>query len=101
MKWFGAVFGVIWLRVNLQRDSGAKDGLVPRDFRATVDFAQRPAFAFALFALLLALAGCNDYGNTFQNPWLTEEQKEFYANLWRRQKPIAVLGHCIYLYNAP
>lgn len=40
-------------------------------------------------------------GNTFQNPWLTAEQKEFYANLWWRQKPIAVLGHCIYLYNAP
>jgi WD40-like Beta Propeller Repeat len=68
MKWFGAVFGVIWLRVNLQRDSGAKDGLVSRDFRARVDFAQRPAFGFALFALILALAGCNDYGNTFQSP---------------------------------
>jgi hypothetical protein len=68
MKWFGAVFRVIWLRVNLQRDSGAKDGLVSRDFRARVDFARRPAFGFALLAVILAIAGCNDYGNTFQSP---------------------------------
>jgi len=68
MKWFGAVFRVIWLRVNLQRDSGAKDGLVSRDFRARLDFARRPAFGFALLAVILAIAGCNDYGNTFQSP---------------------------------
>ena len=29
---------------------------------------KRQAFGFALFALILALAGCNDYGNTFQSP---------------------------------
>ncbi len=68
MKWFGAVFGVIWLRVSLQRDSRAKDGLVTGVFRARADFARHTGFGFALLGVILAIAGCNDYGNTFQSP---------------------------------
>jgi len=39
-------------------------------------------------------------GNAFHIPWLPREQQAFYDQL-RRQKPLAVLGHCIYLYNSP
>jgi hypothetical protein len=38
--------------------------------------------------------------NASHAPWLTPEAKDFYAKLQSRQ-PIAVLGHCIYLYNQP
>jgi 4-amino-4-deoxy-L-arabinose transferase-like glycosyltransferase len=39
-------------------------------------------------------------GNAFHSPWLPPEERAFYDKL-RRQTPIAVLGHCIYLYNPP
>jgi hypothetical protein len=32
--------------------------------------------------------------------WLTDQDRAFYKSL-ERQKPVAVLGHCIYLYNPP
>jgi len=68
MKWFGAVFRVIWLGVSLQRDSSAKDGLVTGVFRPRADFTRHTGFGFALLGVILAIAGCNDYGNTFQSP---------------------------------
>jgi hypothetical protein len=39
-------------------------------------------------------------GTAGQNPWLAEGDRKFYLDL-RGQRPLAVLGHCIYLYNPP
>ena len=39
-------------------------------------------------------------GNATHDPWLSPEARDFYAKLQSR-RPIAVLGHCIYLYNQP
>jgi hypothetical protein len=38
--------------------------------------------------------------NGFHQPFLGADDRAFYAKL-QKQKPIAVLGHCIYLYNQP
>ncbi|MGD0388090.1 MAG: hypothetical protein ABSC42_03960 [Tepidisphaeraceae bacterium] len=35
-----------------------------------------------------------------QDPWLPQGDKDFYKKL-ESQTPIAVLGHCVYLYNPP
>jgi hypothetical protein len=61
MKWFGAV-----LRVTLQRPFGARERLVSRNCGRSASFL--PSSAFALLAAIFAIAGCNDYGNTFQAP---------------------------------
>jgi hypothetical protein len=37
-------------------------------------------------------------GTAAQSPWLSPDAKAFYAKLQSR-RPMAVLGHCIYLYN--
>jgi hypothetical protein len=63
MKWFGLVLGL-----SAKRSLRAKHGLRARADGALVEFARRPALVFALLAAILAVAGCNDYGNTFQNP---------------------------------
>jgi 4-amino-4-deoxy-L-arabinose transferase-like glycosyltransferase len=39
-------------------------------------------------------------GNAAHNPWISRQDRDFYAKL-QSQTPIAVLGHCIYLYNPP
>jgi len=38
--------------------------------------------------------------NAVHFPWLPQEDKDFYVKL-QSQSPIAILGHCIYLYNPP
>jgi hypothetical protein len=63
MKWFGVV-----LRVSMKRRFRADVGRVAPVFRTPVYFARRLSWSLALFATVLAVAGCNDYGNTFQNP---------------------------------
>jgi hypothetical protein len=68
MKWFGSGLGVIWLRVNQWRKAGAKNSLVARSSAARPNFGRRSISGVALLAALLVVAGCNDYGNTFQNP---------------------------------
>jgi hypothetical protein len=35
-----------------------------------------------------------------QNPWIGDSDRKFYLEL-RGERPLAVLGHCIYLYNQP
>jgi hypothetical protein len=39
-------------------------------------------------------------GNAPHDPWLSPEMRDFYTKLQSRE-PVAVLGHCIYLYNQP
>ena len=75
MKWFWAVFRVTWLRVT-QKRTRRRDavGDAPQNtwitgaFGVPAGFLRRPASALALLAAMLTVAGCNDYGNTFQNP---------------------------------
>ena len=67
MKWFGAVLRVMWLRVTLRRAFGSEVGSVARAARVPTGFA-RISGSLALVAVILAVAGCNDYGNTFQSP---------------------------------
>jgi hypothetical protein len=75
MKWFWAVFRVTWLGVT-QKRSRSRDtvGDAPQNtsitgaFGVPAGFLRRPASGLALLAAILSLAGCNDYGNTFQNP---------------------------------
>jgi len=63
MKWFWVV-----LRVSAKRRLRAEYGLEVRGCGAPIEFARRPALIFTLLAAIFAVAGCNDYGNTFQNP---------------------------------
>jgi hypothetical protein len=75
MKWFWAVFCVTWFGVT-QKRSRSRDTVgdapqntwITRAFGVPGGFLRRPASGLALLAAILALAGCNDYGNTFQNP---------------------------------
>lgn len=67
MKWFGAVLRVTWLRVTLRRALGARVDSVACAACTPTGFA-RGSGSLALAAVILALAGCNDYGNTFQSP---------------------------------
>ncbi|MGD0139132.1 MAG: hypothetical protein ABSD28_09660 [Tepidisphaeraceae bacterium] len=39
-------------------------------------------------------------GNAAHFPWISRQDRDFYLKL-QSQIPIAVLGHCIYLYNPP
>jgi hypothetical protein len=39
-------------------------------------------------------------GNAAHFPWISQQDRDFYLKL-QSQTPIAVLGHCIYLYNPP
>jgi uncharacterized Tic20 family protein len=39
-------------------------------------------------------------GNAAHYPWLSQQERDLYKKL-QSQPPIAVLGHCIYLYNPP
>jgi hypothetical protein len=39
-------------------------------------------------------------GNAVHSPWISGQDRDFYLKL-QSQTPIAVLGHCIYLYNPP
>jgi hypothetical protein len=77
MKWFGAVLRVTCLRIMgipkiLKRRFRAANSLSASAFCTPSGFTKPPASAFCPLAALLlaifALAGCNDYGNTFQNP---------------------------------
>ena len=63
MKWFWVV-----LRVSAKRRLRAEYGLEVRGCGAPIESARRPALIFTLLAAIFAVAGCNDYGNTFQNP---------------------------------
>jgi hypothetical protein len=61
MKWFWPVFRVMCLRVTRQQ-SRTGDTVPARFWRL-------PASGLALLAAaILTAGGCNDYGNTFQNP---------------------------------
>jgi len=73
MKWFGAVLRVTCLRVTgipviTARRFRTANASSARAFCAPVGFMKPSALAFALLAAIFAVAGCNDYGNTFQNP---------------------------------
>jgi hypothetical protein len=68
MEWSWAVLRVTSLCVKAGRGFRAEDGLLAHAGRAAVSFARPAALGFALLASILAVAGCNDYGNTFQNP---------------------------------
>ena len=68
MEWSCAVLGVTSLRAEAGRGFRAEDGLFVCAARAAVSFVRPAALGFALLASILAVAGCNDYGNTFQNP---------------------------------
>src|SRR5580704_15473231 len=68
MEWSWAVLRVTSLCVKAGRGFRAEDGLLAHAARAAVSFARPAALGFALLASILAVAGCNDYGNTFQNP---------------------------------
>jgi hypothetical protein len=75
MKWFGAVLRVMWLRVTRKRsrtEDAAEDSstniLMAGTFGIPARFMRRPASGLAFLAVILTVAGCNDYGNTFQNP---------------------------------
>jgi hypothetical protein len=75
MKWFWAVFCATWLRVTQRRSRSSdtagdapQNTLIPGAFGASAGFLRRPASGWALLAAILTVAGCNDYGNTFQNP---------------------------------
>jgi hypothetical protein len=57
MKWFGVCLTVMRLRLIVEP--------APRSRAALV---RRPEWAVALIACILMVGGCNDYGNTFQNP---------------------------------
>jgi hypothetical protein len=75
MKLFWAVLRVMWLRVTRKRsrtEDTAEDSstnlLMAGTFGVPARFMRRPASGLAFLAVILAVAGCNDYGNTFQNP---------------------------------
>ena len=68
MKWFWAVLRVMRFRVTLGRGFRAEDALMAVTSGAPGRFMRRPALGIALLAGILGVAGCNDYGNTFQNP---------------------------------
>jgi WD40-like Beta Propeller Repeat len=68
MKWFWAVLRVIWRRVTLQDRFRGEDALGADDFGRQAGFMRGAALGFALLAAIVGVAGCNDYGNTFQNP---------------------------------
>jgi len=68
MKWFSAVLRVMRFRVTLGRRFRAEDTLIAVTSGNPGRFMGRPALGFALLAGILGVAGCNDYGNTFQNP---------------------------------
>jgi hypothetical protein len=68
MKWFLAVLRVMRFRVTLGRRFGAEDALMAVTSGAPGRFMRRPVLGVALLAGILGVAGCNDYGNTFQNP---------------------------------
>jgi hypothetical protein len=68
MKWFCAVLRVMRFRVTLGRRFRAEGALIAVTSGAPGRFMRRPALGFALLAGILGVAGCNDYGNTFQNP---------------------------------
>lgn len=68
MKWFGSVLCVADFRTNLKCRFRSEDGLQASALRGPAVFARRPALGFALLGAVLVLAGCNDYGNTFQSP---------------------------------
>ena len=68
MKWFWPVLRVMRFRVTLGRGFRAEDALIAVTSAAPGRFMRRPALGFALLAGILGVAGCNDYGNTFQNP---------------------------------
>src|ERR1700731_658172 len=75
MEWF---LRVMWLRVTRKRsrtEDTAEDSSpnVPHismagTFGALARFMRRPASGLAFLSVILTVAGCNDYGNTFQNP---------------------------------
>jgi hypothetical protein len=67
MKWFGAVLRVSRSGVSAPFRYPAKNVLTSA-FRAPDVFARCPILGVALLAAILAVAGCNDYGNTFQSP---------------------------------
>ena len=68
MKWFWAVLRVMRFRAPLGRRFRAEDASIAVTSGAAGRFMRRPALGFALLAGILGGAGCNDYGNTFQNP---------------------------------
>jgi WD40-like Beta Propeller Repeat len=68
MKWFGTALRVSWSGASAPLRSRTKNAFEVGTFRAPVVFARRPVLGFALLAAILAVAGCNDYGNTFQSP---------------------------------
>jgi hypothetical protein len=68
MKWFWAVLRVIWRRVTLQDRFRGEEALRADDFGRLAGFMRGAALGFALLAAIVGVAGCNDYGNTFQNP---------------------------------
>jgi hypothetical protein len=68
MKWFWPVLRVMRFRVTLGREFRAEDALIAVTSGAPGGLMRRPALGFALLAGILGVAGCNDYGNTFQNP---------------------------------
>ena len=68
MKWFWPVLRVMRFRVTLGRGFRAEDALIAFSSGIPGRFIRRPALSFALLAGILGVAGCNDYGNTFQNP---------------------------------
>ena len=75
MEWF---LRVMWLRVTRKRsrtEDTAEDSSpnIPNismagTIGALARFMRRPASGLAFLAVILTVAGCNDYGNTFQNP---------------------------------
>ncbi len=68
MKWFWAVLRVMRFRVTLGSRVGAEDASVAVASGIPGRLVRRLALGFALLAGILGVAGCNDYGNTFQNP---------------------------------
>jgi hypothetical protein len=76
MKWFWAVFRVMWLGVTRKRSRGehtaedtAQDLRIVGTFGAPAGLWRTPAASgLVLLTAILTVAGCNDYGNTFQNP---------------------------------
>jgi WD40-like Beta Propeller Repeat len=63
MTWFWSVS-----RVSLQRGFRPKDGLEASRSRRLLGFTGHRTMGLAFLATILVLTGCNDYGNTFQNP---------------------------------
>jgi hypothetical protein len=80
MKWFWAVFRVMCLRVTRQRSrtedaadhssqGSHRHRFIACDFGDPARFWRLSASRLVLLAAaILTVAGCNDYGNTFQNP---------------------------------